>query len=218
MKNPKSQNFKSNFTGFRSPKSKTKVVFEISIKICFGGAQNPTFWFFNVAWRKLARVHNLLYTLPTLFITRNICKYPFFAARLTSSQTPTKKPRWSVNSASNHRCQDYNDHEGTDMTTDVSVGVRWDPLNQSNEGNEEFEFDYDGGNSSSRLFERSRIKALAGKKHSKILEANYPGSQSDRKRWTQQWPSLIITINCLKRFFTPCIFGLGANIRMPLYV
>ena len=68
------------------------------------------------------------------------------------------------------------------MTTDVSVGVRWDPLNQSNEGNEEFEFDYDGGNSSSRLFERSRIKALAGKKHSKILEANYPGSQSDRKR------------------------------------
>ena len=49
------------------------------------------------------------------------------------------------------------------MTTDVSVGVRWDPLNQGNEGNEEFEFDYDGGNSSSRLFERSRIKALAGK-------------------------------------------------------
>jgi spectrin beta len=50
------------------------------------------------------------------------------------------------------------------MTTDVSVGVRWDPLNQGNEqgGGEEIEFDYDGGNSSSRLFERSRIKALAG--------------------------------------------------------
>lgn len=45
------------------------------------------------------------------------------------------------------------------MTTDISVGVRWDPLKQ-----EEVieDFDYDGGNSSSRLFERSRIKALAG--------------------------------------------------------
>ena len=58
------------------------------------------------------------------------------------------------------------------MTTDISVGVRWDPLNQTQEGggggggganNEDYEFDYDGGNSSSRLFERSRIKALAGK-------------------------------------------------------
>lgn len=45
------------------------------------------------------------------------------------------------------------------MTTDISVGVRWDPIKQ-----EEVieDFDYDGGNSSSRLFERSRIKALAG--------------------------------------------------------
>ena len=48
------------------------------------------------------------------------------------------------------------------MTTDISVGVRWDPINQQNEVIEDFEFDYDGGNSSSRLFERSRIKALAG--------------------------------------------------------
>ncbi len=51
------------------------------------------------------------------------------------------------------------------MTTDVSVGVRWDPLNPqagNEQGGEDFEFDYDGGNSSSRLFERSRIKALAG--------------------------------------------------------
>ena len=50
------------------------------------------------------------------------------------------------------------------MTTDISVGVRWDPLN-GQEGNgvpEEFDFEYDGGNSSSRLFERSRIRALAG--------------------------------------------------------
>ena len=51
------------------------------------------------------------------------------------------------------------------MTTDISVGVRWDPLNGANgdqpmEG--DFEFEYDGGNSSSRLFERSRIRALAG--------------------------------------------------------
>lgn len=47
------------------------------------------------------------------------------------------------------------------MTTDISVGVRWDPLNPP-ENPEEYEYDYDGGNSSSRLFERSRIKALAG--------------------------------------------------------
>ena len=54
------------------------------------------------------------------------------------------------------------------MTTDISVGVRWDPLN-GQEGNgvpEEFDFEYDGGNSSSRLFERSRIRALAGEYYS----------------------------------------------------
>lgn len=44
------------------------------------------------------------------------------------------------------------------MTTDYVVGVRWDPVTQ-----QEFdEFEYDGGNSSSRLFERSRIRVLAG--------------------------------------------------------
>ena len=52
------------------------------------------------------------------------------------------------------------------MTTDISVGVRWDPLNGSQQdGNgqiEDYDFEYDGGNSSSRLFERSRIRALAG--------------------------------------------------------
>ena len=61
------------------------------------------------------------------------------------------------------------------MTTDISVGVRWDPLSQS-EVIEDYEFDYDGGNSSSRLFERSRIKALAGKKSrplsQKIIESH----------------------------------------------
>ena len=42
------------------------------------------------------------------------------------------------------------------------------PLN-GQDGNgvpEEFDFEYDGGNSSSRLFERSRIRALAGEHHS----------------------------------------------------
>lgn len=45
------------------------------------------------------------------------------------------------------------------MTTDIVVGVRWDPVTQQ----EMDEFEYDGGNSSSRLFERSRIRVLAGK-------------------------------------------------------
>ena len=56
------------------------------------------------------------------------------------------------------------------MTTDISVGVRWDPLNGQPDGNngqiEDYDFEYDGGNSSSRLFERSRIRALAGEKTS----------------------------------------------------
>ncbi len=57
------------------------------------------------------------------------------------------------------------------MTTDISVGVRWDPLNQDGQqqGEGDYEFDYDGGNSSSRLFERSRIKALAGEQRVKAL-------------------------------------------------
>lgn len=45
------------------------------------------------------------------------------------------------------------------MTTDISVNVRWDPDTQKEI--EDYEYDYDGGNSSSRLFERSRIRALA---------------------------------------------------------
>lgn len=46
------------------------------------------------------------------------------------------------------------------MTTDISVS-RWDPsIGHGQEIIDDFE--YDGGNSSSRLFERSRIKALAG--------------------------------------------------------
>jgi spectrin beta len=45
------------------------------------------------------------------------------------------------------------------MTTDISI-VRWDPSSNGQEYIDEYE--YDGGNSSSRLFERSRIKALAG--------------------------------------------------------
>ncbi|XP_017882681.1 spectrin beta chain isoform X5 [Ceratina calcarata] len=48
------------------------------------------------------------------------------------------------------------------MTTDISV-VRggWDPTLQQEIVDE---YEYDGGNSSSRLFERSRIKALAGER------------------------------------------------------
>lgn len=50
------------------------------------------------------------------------------------------------------------------MTTDISV-VRWDP--SQGPGQEYIdEFEYDGGNSSSRLFERSRIKALAEERES----------------------------------------------------
>lgn len=46
------------------------------------------------------------------------------------------------------------------MTTDISI-VRWDPSSQNGQDYID-EYEYDGGNSSSRLFERSRIKALAG--------------------------------------------------------
>ena len=54
------------------------------------------------------------------------------------------------------------------MTTDISVGVRWDPIGNQ-DVIEDYEFEYDGGNSSSRLFERSRIKALAGKRKTFLL-------------------------------------------------
>ncbi|XP_074603103.1 spectrin beta chain-like [Brevipalpus obovatus] len=50
------------------------------------------------------------------------------------------------------------------MTTDISVGPRWDPI--TNQPGEVEEYEYDGGNSSSRLFERSRIKALADERES----------------------------------------------------
>ncbi len=55
------------------------------------------------------------------------------------------------------------------MTTDISI-VRWDPAIQS-EVIEDYE--YDGGNSSSRLFERSRIKALAGKLIEEPKDSSY---------------------------------------------
>lgn len=44
------------------------------------------------------------------------------------------------------------------MTTDISLN-RWDPSLPQEIVDD---YEYDGGNSSSRLFERSRIKALAG--------------------------------------------------------
>ncbi|KAJ8913948.1 hypothetical protein NQ315_015185 [Exocentrus adspersus] len=48
------------------------------------------------------------------------------------------------------------------MTTDISI-VRWDPTLQQEIVDD---YEYDGGNSSSRLFERSRIKALADERES----------------------------------------------------
>ncbi|XP_039294197.1 spectrin beta chain isoform X2 [Nilaparvata lugens] len=48
------------------------------------------------------------------------------------------------------------------MTTDISM-VRWDPTLQQELVDD---YEYDGGNSSSRLFERSRIKALADERES----------------------------------------------------
>jgi hypothetical protein len=41
-----------------------------------------------------------------------------------------------------------------------STGVRWEPG--------QIEDDFDAGNNSAKLFERSRIKALAGNKYSSI--------------------------------------------------
>ena len=62
------------------------------------------------------------------------------------------------NDDSNPYLNDSIDCSVSEMTTDISVSVRWDPVTQQ----EIEDYDYDGGNSSSRLFERSRIKALAG--------------------------------------------------------
>jgi spectrin beta len=45
------------------------------------------------------------------------------------------------------------------MTTDVSPNIRWDAQLQQDVIED---LEYDGGNASSRLFERSRIKALSG--------------------------------------------------------
>ena len=58
------------------------------------------------------------------------------------------------------------------MTTDIAVGMRWDPALQQEIIEE---YDYDGGNSSSRLFERSRIKALAGNTTSYITIYSFNG-------------------------------------------
>lgn len=82
------------------------------------------------------------------------------------------------------------------MTTDISV-VRWDQSLQQDIPQEIVE--YDGGNSSSRLFERSRIKALAGK-------------------FTNDWPpwirTLYIKCNERKRWNHSSTFGRGSRMAL----
>ena len=49
-----------------APKPETKAIFVISGSSLIGKCKNIKINSFNVAWHKIARWHNLLYTLPTL--------------------------------------------------------------------------------------------------------------------------------------------------------
>lgn len=76
------------------------------------------------------------------------------------------------------------------MTTDISV-VRggWDPTLQQEIVDE---YEYDGGNSSSRLFERSRIKALAGTSSFPYLLSLYSLTKNEMFLFDKWFPMFVV--------------------------
>ena len=82
------------------------------------------------------------------------------------------------------------------MTTDIAADrlMRWDPSGTT--GGDMEEYEYDGGNSSSRLFERSRIKALAGEYISiwpiyRLPSGRPPGTGDSKNSMTCESPLIL---------------------------
>lgn len=111
------------------------------------------------------------------------------------------------------------------MTTDISV-VRggWDPTLQQEIVDE---YEYDGGNSSSRLFERSRIKALAGTvfifPHFPPFPFSFASSWFHSSDWIfHQWMTYFKTSDTIVRKFanvwkilwTIDFFSLKMNVKL----